>query len=61
MAHLTDKIIGGLNPEPRLQHIADAETLILTSEEASCALQPAPELHKTFLGILDGYHIQNRF
>jgi hypothetical protein len=56
VAHLPDKIIGGLNTEPRLQHVADAKALILTSEEAPCALQPAPELHKAFLGILNLNH-----
>ena len=56
MAHLPDKIIGGLNTEPRLQHVADAEALILTSEEAPCALQPLPEQHKAFLGILNLNH-----
>ena len=52
-AHLPDQVVGGLQSEPRLQHVPDAEALTLTSEEAPRALQPLPELHKAFLGIID--------
>jgi hypothetical protein len=57
---LPDKIIGGLTTEPRLQYASDAEATILTSEEAPCALQSVPELHKAFLIILYVHHIKNR-
>ena len=57
-AHLPDEIIGGFRAEPRLQDAADAEALVLTSEEASRALQPKPELHETFLGVLN-VHFKN--
>ena len=53
MAHFPDKIIIGFIAEPRFQNIADAEALILNSEEAPRALQLLPELHKAFLGVLD--------
>ena len=53
---LPDEIIGGLNTKPNLQHIADAITLILTSEEAPRALQLPPELHETILIILNRNH-----
>ena len=39
-AHLPDKLVGGLVAKPHLQHIADTEPLILSSEEAPRALQP---------------------
>ena len=51
-----DEVIGGFSTEPRLQHIAYAEPLVLTSEEAPRALQPLPELHEAFLGVLNFYH-----
>ena len=47
------QIAGGFNAKPNLQHVADAEPLILTSEEAPRALQLAPELHETFLIIFN--------
>ena len=50
------QVIGGLRREPRLQHVADAEALILTSEEAPRALQLSPELHEAFLGVLNLNH-----
>ena len=50
------QVVAGLKAEPRFQHPADAEALILTSEEAPRALQPKPELHKAFLIILDLHH-----
>ena len=56
VAHLPDTIIIGFIAEPRLHDIADAEALILTSEEAPRALQLAPELHETILGILNLNH-----
>ena len=57
MADLPDKIAGGFIAEPCLQHIADTEPLILTSEEAPRALQPALELHKAFLIVFYVHHI----
>ena len=39
MAHLPDKVVVSLNAEPCLKYIPDAETFVLTSEEAPCALQ----------------------
>ena len=56
VAHLPDKVIVGFPTEPHLQHATDAEALILFSEEAPRALQPKPELHKAFLGILNLNH-----
>ena len=53
VAHLPDKVISGFVTEPCLQDVADAEAFVLSSEEEPRALQPAPELHKAFLGILD--------
>ena len=52
-AHLPDKVVGGLGAKPQLHHTADAESLILTSQEAPCALQHPPELHKACLVILN--------
>ena len=40
VAHLPDKIVGGLTTEPRFQHVADAEPFVLCSKEPPCALQP---------------------
>ena len=51
--HMPNKVIGGFNTKPQLHHTADAESLILTSQEAPCALQLAPELHKACLVILN--------
>ena len=56
VAYLPNHIIGSLATEPRLQYVSDAETLTLTSEEAPCALQPKPELHKAFLVVFDFDH-----
>ena len=56
MAYLPDKVIVGFNAEPQLQYSADAEPLILTSEEAPRALQHPPELHEAILGILNLNH-----
>ena len=56
VAHLPDNIVGGFVAEPRLQHVADAEPLILTSEEAPRALQPAPEHHEAFLIVFYVHH-----
>jgi hypothetical protein len=58
VAYFPDEVIGGFGAEPRLQHVADAETLVLTSEEAPRALQTFPELHEAFFVILD-LHIKN--
>jgi hypothetical protein len=56
VAYLPDKVVISFGWEPRLQHIADAEPLILTSEEVPRALQLTPELHKAFLIILNLNH-----
>jgi hypothetical protein len=56
MAHLPDKVVVGFNAEPQLQYSADAEPLILTSEEAPRALQHPPELHEAFLIVFDCNH-----
>ena len=56
VAYLPNHIIGSLTTEPRLQYVSDAETLTLTSEEAPCALQPKPELHKAILVVFDFDH-----
>jgi hypothetical protein len=56
MAYLPNEVIGGFIAEPHLQHVADAEALILSSEEAPCALQLSPEQHKAFLIILNLNH-----
>ena len=56
VAYLPDKVIVGFNAEPQLQYSADAETLILTSEEAPRALQHPPELHEAILGIFNLNH-----
>ena len=53
---LPNKIISSLIAEPRLQHVAYAEAFVLTSEEAPCALQHPPELHKAFLIVIDFDH-----
>ena len=60
-AHLPDEIIGGFRAEPRLEDAADAEALVLTSEEAPRALQPKPELHKAFLSVLNLFHRGSKF
>ena len=54
--YFPDKVIVGFDWEPRFQHVADAEATVLTSEEAPCALQSAPELHKAILIIFDFDH-----
>ena len=54
--HIPDEVIRSIIAKPRFQHVAYAEAFALTSEEAPCALQPKPELHKTLLGILDVHH-----
>ena len=54
---LPDIIVRSLIAEPRFQHVADAEAFILTSEEAPCALQQTPELHKAFLIVFDCNHL----
>ncbi len=56
VAYLPNKVIGSLTTEPQLQYASDAETFILTSEEAPCALQPKPELHKAILVVFDFDH-----
>ena len=56
VADFPDEVIGGFSGEPQLQHVADAEALILTSEEAPRALQLAPELHEAFLGVFNVHH-----
>lgn len=56
VAYLPNKVIGSLTTEPQLQYASYAETLTLTSEEAPCALQPKPELHKAFLVVFDFDH-----
>ena len=56
VAYLPDEVIISFGWEPRLQYAADAEATVLTSEEAPCALQPLPEQHKAFLGILNLNH-----
>ena len=58
--HMPNKVVGGFNTKPQLHHTADAESFILTSQEAPCALQHKPELHKACLSILN-FHIKNRF
>ena len=57
MAHLPNKLIGGLAVEPQLQDVTDTEPLVLTSEEAPRALQQKPKLHEAFLRVLD-VHVQ---
>ena len=52
IAYFPDKVIVSFAAEPHFQHIAYAEPLILTGQQAPCALQLSPELHKTFLIIL---------
>ena len=59
VAHLPDEVVGSLGTKPRLQHISDAEALILTSEEAPRALQLSPEHHKAFLGVFDFDHFDH--
>lgn len=59
-ADFPDEVVGGLTAEPGLQHVADAEAFVLTSEEVPCALQPSPELHKACLIILN-LHIKVDF
>ena len=59
VTHLPDKIIGGLTTKPQLQYASNAEATILTSEEAPCALQSAPELHKAFLIVFYVHNIKN--
>ena len=56
--HLPYKIIRSFIAKPRFQHAAYAEAFILTSEEAPCALQPKPELHKAFLSVLDNHNYE---
>ena len=56
VAHSPNKIIVGFKAEPRLQHITDAITLALTSEETPRALQLLPEHHEAILGILNLNH-----
>ena len=50
--HIPDEVIRSFDAKPRFQHIAYAEAFVLTSEEAPCALQPKPELHKAFLSVI---------
>ena len=60
MAYLPDIVVGGINAKPHLQHVANAEPLMLLPEEAPRALQLSPELHKAFLIILN-LHIKIDF
>ena len=46
------KIIRSIIAKPRFQYVTYAEAFALTSEEAPCALQPKPELHKAFLSVV---------
>ena len=57
VTHLPDAIIVGFIAEPRLQHVADAITLALTSEEAPRALQLPPEHHEAILIVLNCNHL----
>ena len=50
--HIPDEVIRSFIAKPRFQHVAYAEAFALTSEEAPCALQPKPELHKAFLSVV---------
>ena len=54
--HIPDEVIRSFDAKPRFQHVAYAEAFALTSEEAPCALQPKPELHKTFFIVLNLIH-----
>ena len=54
--HIPDEVIRSIIAKPRFQHVAYAEAFALTSEEAPCALQPKPELHKTFFIVLNLIH-----
>ena len=56
VAHFPDEIVSSFTTEPLLQDATDAERCVLLLEEASCALQLSPELHKTFLGVLKIHH-----
>ena len=52
-AYFPDEVVGSFSAEPRFQYVADAEPLVLTSEEAPRALQFFPEQHEAFFIILD--------
>jgi len=54
--HIPYKNIRSIIAKPRFQHVADAEAFALTSEEAPCALQPKPKLHKAFFVVLNLIH-----
>jgi hypothetical protein len=56
-----DEIVGGFIAEPRLQHITDAEALVLSSEEAPRALQLSPESHEAFLSVFNVFHSGSQF
>ena len=56
MAHVPYHIIVGRSTEPCLQHVTYAEALALPAQQAPCALQLAPELHKAILIIFDFDH-----
>ena len=51
------QVVGGAEAEPRPEHMADAEAFVLPREELPRALQPKPELHETFLSILDLHNL----
>ena len=51
-AHFPDEIVGSAEAEPRLQHVAGAEALVLPQEELPRVLQPQPELHETCLRVV---------
>ena len=54
--HVPYIIIRSFDAKPRFQYVTYAEAFALTSEEAPCALQPKPELHKTFFIVLNLIH-----
>ena len=55
-AYIPDEVVRSFDAKPCFQHVAYAEAFALTSEEAPCALQPKPELHKTFFIVLNLIH-----
>ena len=57
VTYLPDEIVRCFRAIPLYEHMPDAESFVLTPEEASRALQLQPELHETILSILDLHNL----
>ena len=51
--YFPNPVVGSSQPKPRLQDVPHAIAFVLLFEKPPRVLQPKPELHETFLGVVD--------